>query len=108
MNLVKKMVLVSAVGVLSATSLPALAAAEGEALLSKYDCLACHRVDMKIVGPAYKDVAAKYKGDATAPEKLLAKVKAGGMGNWGQIPMSPHPTASDDDLKKIIAWILSL
>ncbi|CAK0773235.1 cytochrome c [Gammaproteobacteria bacterium] len=83
-------------------------AEDGEALLAKYDCLACHKVDARVVGPAYKEVAAKYKGDAGAPAALLAKVKAGGAGNWGEIPMSPHPDASDEDLKKIIAWVLSL
>ncbi|CAK0751008.1 cytochrome c [Gammaproteobacteria bacterium] len=108
MNFVKKMAVVGVMGWLAvAASAPAMAN-EGEALLGKYDCLACHKVDMKLVGPAYKDVAAKYKGDAAAPANLLAKVKNGGAGTWGPIPMPPHPTASDDDLKKIVAWILSL
>jgi cytochrome c len=109
MSFIKKIAVAGVMGWLAAAaSTPLMAAEEGEALLGKYDCLACHKTDMKVVGPAYKDVAAKYKGDASAPAALLAKVKAGGVGNWGQIPMPPHPTASDDDLKKIIAWILSL
>lgn len=84
------------------------AQADGLALAQKNNCLACHAVDQKLVGPAYKEVAAKYKGDATAPEKLAAKVKAGGAGSFGQIPMPPNPQVSDADLKEIIAWILAL
>ena len=85
-------------------------AAEGEAIMKKARCVACHAVDQKRVGPAYKDVAAKYKGDAKSPGHLFDKVRAGGSGNWGQVPMMPHPVdkISDDDLKAVIHWILSL
>ena len=78
--------------------------------MKKARCVACHAVDQKRVGPAYKDVAAKYKGDAKAPGHLFDKVRAGGSGNWGQVPMMPHPVdkISDDDLKAVIHWILSL
>lgn len=79
-----------------------------QALAQKNACMSCHGVDKKIVGPAYKDVAKKYAGDKTAEAKLLAKVKAGGKGVWGEIPMPPNPQVSDADAKKIIAWILSL
>ncbi len=79
-----------------------------EALAGKYGCLACHKVDMKIVGPAYKDVAAKYKGDAGAPARLAAKVKSGGSGVWGPIPMPPQAAVPDADLEKLIAWVMSL
>ena len=80
----------------------------GEELLKKNGCTACHAIDKKVVGPAYVDVAAKYKGDAGAPAKLAAKVKAGGSGVWGAIPMPPNPAVSDADLKAIISYVLAL
>lgn len=83
---------------------------DGEAIVKKARCVACHTVDTKRVGPAYKEVAAKYKGDAKAPARLFDKVRAGGAGNWGEVPMMAHPAdkISDDDLKAAIQWILSL
>jgi cytochrome c len=83
-------------------------AQDGPALLQKYSCIACHAVDKKIVGPAYNDVSAKYKGDAGAAAKLATKVKAGGSGVWGQVPMPPNPTVTDADLKTLISYILAL
>lgn len=68
--------------------------------------MSCHAIDKKLVGPAYKDVAAKYKGDAGAVDKLAAKVKAGGKGVWGQIPMPPN-NVTPDEAKKLVTWILS-
>ena len=65
-------------------------------------------VDKKIVGPAYKDVAKKYAGDKGAKAHLVAKVKAGGKGVWGQIPMPPNPQVSNEDAEKIVSWILTL
>lgn len=91
---------------LAAAALAAEAAPNGLALAGKYNCLACHAADHKIVGPAYKDVAAKYKGDKGAVAKLMAKVKAGGSGVWGPVPM-PAQQVSDADLKVIIDWVLS-
>jgi cytochrome c len=81
-----------------------------EEIVKKARCVACHAVDAKRVGPAYKDVAAKYKGDAKAPAMLFEKVRHGGSGNWGTVPMLPHPAdkIGDDDLKAAIAWILAL
>jgi cytochrome c len=81
---------------------------DGLALAQKNACLACHQVDKKVVGPAYKDVAAKYKGDKTAEAKLVKKVKEGGKGVWGEIPMPPNPQVKDEDIKTIVHWILSL
>ena len=78
------------------------------ALAQKNACLSCHGVDKKIVGPAYKDIAKKYAGDKGAHAKLVAKVKAGGKGVWGEIPMPPNPQVSAADADKIVSWILSL
>jgi cytochrome c len=77
-------------------------------LMKKDGCAACHAVDKKVIGPAYQDVAAKYKGDAGAAAKLTDKVKKGGVGVWGQIPMPPNAQVSDADIKSLVDWILTL
>jgi cytochrome c len=84
------------------------AAQANETLLKKYNCTACHGIDKKIVGPAYKDVAKKYKGQKDIAAKLVQKVKKGGSGVWGPIPMPPNPSVPDADLKKMVDYILSL
>lgn len=85
------------------------ALADGAALARKSGCMACHSVDSRVVGPSFKEVAAKYKGDQEAATKLAAKVRTGGSGSFGSMPMPPAPASvSDDDIKKIVAWILSL
>jgi cytochrome c len=86
----------------------AVQADAGEDLLKKNGCTACHAIDKKLVGPPYVEVAAKYKGDAGAAAKLFEKVKKGGSGVWGQVPMPPNPQVSDADLKAMIAYILAL
>ena len=78
------------------------------ALMQKDGCAACHAVDKKIVGPAYQDVAAKYKGDKDAAAKLVQKVKAGGSGVWGTVPMPPNAQVPDADIKALVSWILAL
>lgn len=84
-------------------------AEDAKALAQKSGCLACHSVDAKILGPGYKDVAAKYKGDKGAEAKLVAKVKAGGSGVWGPMPMpAMGAQVKDPDIKTIVQWILSL
>lgn len=84
-------------------------ASASQALAQKSGCLACHQVDKKVLGPSLKDVAAKYKGDATAEAKLIAKVKKGGSGVWGPMPMPANsPQVKDDDIKSIVKWILTL
>jgi cytochrome c len=80
--------------------------AAATALLTKYGCQACHAVDKKVVGPSYKEVAAKYAGDAGAAAKLAQKIKSGGSGVWGQIPMPPN-NVPDADLKTLTEWILA-
>ncbi|MFC3531486.1 c-type cytochrome [Vogesella facilis] len=76
-------------------------------LAQKYSCTACHAVEKKVVGPAYRDVAKKYAGDKGAEARLIAKVKAGGSGVWGSVPMPPNPQVSDADLKTLVKWVLS-
>ena len=88
----------------AACSLPAQASEE---LAKKYMCLTCHTVDKKLVGPSYHDVAAKYKGDKGAEAKLVEKVKKGGVGVWGQIPMPPNDKVPDADLKALVKWVLT-
>jgi cytochrome c5 len=82
--------------------------AGGQALMQKDGCAACHAIDRKVVGPAYQDVAAKYKDDKGAAARLAQKVKGGGAGVWGQVPMPANAAVSDDDIKALVAWILSL
>ncbi len=78
------------------------------AAAQKAGCMACHSMDKKLVGPAFKDIAAKYKGQGDAVAKLSEKVRKGGSGVWGPIPMSPNPAdkISDGDLKDVVSWIL--
>jgi cytochrome c len=83
-------------------------ASPGEDLVKKSGCTACHQNDKKLVGPAYQEVATKYKADAGAAAKLAVKVKAGGSGVWGPVPMPPHPQISEADIKTMIAYVLSL
>jgi cytochrome c len=86
----------------------ALDNASAQAMMQKNGCAACHAVDKKVIGPAYQDVAAKYKGDKDALAKLSDKVKKGGVGIWGQVPMPPNVQVSDADIKDLVSWILSL
>jgi cytochrome c len=95
----------AAVGLLAGA--PAFAT-DGQALAQKYACMSCHQVDKKVVGPAFKDVAAKYRGDKNAEGHLIEKVKKGGSGVWGTVPMPPSPQVPDADLKAIVSWVLSL
>jgi len=88
--------------------LAAPAAKADEALAKKHNCLACHTVEKKVVGPAYEDVAKKYRGKAGAEAMLIQKVKKGGGGVWGPIPMPPNAAVPDADVKKLVDWILSL
>ena len=83
---------------------PAVASDE---LAKKHACFACHAVDKKLVGPSYKDVAAKYRSDKGAEAKLFDKVKKGGTGVWGQVPMPPNAAVPDADIKALVKWIMS-
>ena len=89
---------------LATLSVPALA---DQALATAKNCMACHAVDKKLVGPAYRDVAAKYRDDPKAEAKLFDKVKKGGQGVWGQVPMPPNAQVPDADIHALVKWILS-
>ncbi|AVS61568.1 cytochrome C' [Paracidovorax avenae] len=84
---------------------PALA---DQALATAKNCMACHAVDKKLVGPSYKDVAAKYAGQKDAVDKLAAKIMKGGSGVWGPVPMPANSQVNEADAKKLAAWVLSL
>jgi cytochrome c len=84
------------------------AAHASEKLAQSSGCMTCHGVDKKIIGPAFKEVAAKYRGDKGAEAALIQKVKAGGKGVWGDMPMPPNAHVKDDDIKALVQWIMSL
>lgn len=88
-------------------SLIAAPAFANQELAQKKNCLACHAVDKKVVGPAYQDVAAKYAGQKDAVDKLSQKVIKGGGGVWGQVPMPPN-AVTEAEAKQLVTWILSL
>ena len=77
------------------------------ALATSKNCMSCHNIDRKVVGPAYKDVAAKYRGDKTAAATLANKIMAGGGGVWGVVKMPANPQVSEAEAKKLAAWVLS-
>ncbi|OGB00875.1 MAG: cytochrome C' [Burkholderiales bacterium RIFCSPHIGHO2_12_FULL_61_11] len=88
-----------------AVTTPALADLK---LATAKNCMACHAVDKKLVGPSYKDVAAKYAGQKDAVDKLAVKVMKGGAGVWGPVPMPANTQVTPDEAKKLVAWVLSL
>ncbi len=91
-----------------AVAAPALAAdSAGTALARKSNCLSCHAIDKKIVGPGYQEIAKKYAGQKDAEAKLIAKVKSGGAGTWGPIAMPPNSAVKDEDIKTLVKWILA-
>ncbi|MBO9570966.1 MAG: c-type cytochrome [Chitinophagaceae bacterium] len=81
---------------------------KGLELIGSNDCMSCHTIETKLVGPAYKDVAAKYENTEANIDTLVHKIQKGGTGNWGNIPMTPHPNLSDADAKEMVKYILSL
>jgi cytochrome c len=99
----KRLVNVLGIAILTGT-LPVQASEE---LAKKHACFACHTADKKMVGPSYKDVAAKYRADKAADAKLFDKIKKGGTGVWGQVPMPPNAAVPDADIRTLVKWILS-
>ncbi len=98
----KSLVVTSLIAAGLVMSAPAFA---NKDLATKSGCMACHQVDKKVVGPSYQDVAKKYT--AADEAKLVAKVKAGGAGVWGPVPMPPNAAVKDDDIKTLVKWILA-
>lgn len=82
-------------------------APRGQLVANANACMGCHAVDRKLVGPSFQQIAAKYKGDAQAQAKLARKVKEGGSGVWGMIPMPAHQTMSDADIRTVVDWVLA-
>jgi len=80
----------------------------GEDMLKKNGCTACHAIDKKLVGPAYKDVAAKYAGQKDAVDKLTAKIMKGGSGVWGPVPMPANTQVNEAEARKLATWVLTL
>ena len=98
----KKMMAILALS--TAATMPAMA---DQALATAKNCMACHAVDKKLVGPAYKEVAKKYAADKTAADKLASKIIKGGSGVWGAVPMPANPQVNEAEAKKLAAWVLS-
>jgi cytochrome c len=107
MNFAMTLLAGAALSVAGAAS-AALDNTSAEAMMKKDGCAACHSIDKKLIGPPYVEVAAKYKGDKDAVAKLTKKVKEGGSGVWGQIPMPPNAAVSNTDITDLVTWILSL
>ncbi|WP_374433903.1 c-type cytochrome [Inhella sp.] len=101
MKTILRSVLLAAAGLMTAN-----AAMADLALAQKKNCMACHAVDKKVVGPAYKDVAAKYAKDKKAADMLAEKIIKGGKGAWGEVPMPPNQVTADE-AKKLATWILT-
>ncbi|MFM0325465.1 c-type cytochrome [Caballeronia glebae] len=84
-----------------------VSSANAMAIARSNACMGCHAIDRKLVGPSFQQVAEKYKGDPQASAKLEKKVKSGGAGVWGSIPMPSHPKMNDADIKTVVSWILA-
>jgi cytochrome c len=99
----RAVILVAATFAIMAYAHPAQA---DQSLAAKNNCMACHAVDRKLVGPSYRDVANRYRGQAGAADKLAAKIRGGGSGVWGPIPMPPSPQLSESDARRLAEWVL--
>ena len=106
----KSIVNILAMGAAAALTASALAAdpRAAEDIAKASGCLACHTIDKKLVGPSYKEIADKYRKDKGAEANLIKKVKAGGKGAWGDVPMPPNAHVKDADIKTLVQWVLSI
>ena len=98
---------ISAACVLAALAMMAGSVQANEKLAQASGCMTCHGIDKRVIGPSYKEIAAKYRNDKSAEGALIKKVKAGGKGVWGEVPMPPNPHVKDPDVKTLVEWILS-
>ena len=85
-----------------------LLANDAKKLIKNNGCLACHSVKLKVLGPSFIDIANKYENNISSQQILVQKIKKGGSGNWGNIPMMPHPNITNDELNMMVRWILDL
>jgi len=99
---------VAVTAILFASSLASSYTLATEKLAQSSGCMGCHTIERKIIGPAFKEVSQKYQGNKTAAANLINKVKSGGSGVWGPVPMPPNPHVKDEDVKAIVQWILAL
>ena len=102
-----KHIVILAAGLLVAGAANTAYAQDAAKLAAEKACMACHAIDKKVVGPGFKDVAAKYKANATAEAMLVQKVLKGGVGVWGQVPMPPNASLKEEEAKLLVKWILS-
>lgn len=100
--------LAAAASLLAGSASAAVTEAEAMGIAQKNGCLACHQLDKKLVGPAWREVGRKYGGQADAEAMLLTKVKKGGKGVWGPVPMPPNATVKDPDIKTLVQFVLTL
>ena len=97
------------IGAVAAAAVMALAgtAQANEKLAQASGCMTCHGVDKKLLGPSYQEIAQKYRGNKSAEADLIKKVKGGGSGVWGAVPMPPNAHVKDEDIKTLVVWIMS-
>jgi len=93
---------------LAVALLAAMPASASTALAQQKNCLNCHQIERKVVGPAFKDVAQRYTGQKDAAPRLAEKIRLGGAGAWGPVPMSANPQVTPDEAKRLADWVLSL
>lgn len=99
-----KLVVATLIATGALLSAPAMASAD---LARAKNCMACHAVDRRLVGPSYQEIAARYKGKAGIEAELAKKIKAGGVGAWGRIPMPPNPQLTDAEIARLVKWIMA-
>jgi cytochrome c len=100
--------LLAGASLIAAGGAPAADAKAAEQLAKKSLCTACHAINKKMVGPGFNEIAAKYRGQKDAEAMLITKVKKGGKGVWGPVPMPPNPGVKDEDVKTLVQWVLSI
>jgi cytochrome c len=108
MNMKPRLMLVLTIGLLASASAFSQSADVAMDLARKSGCLACHGLDNKLVGPSWRDVGKKYAGVADAEDKLVAKVRKGGKGVWGEVPMPPNVTVKEADVRTLVQYVLTL
>ena len=104
----KQFVIAAALFAAAASAHAAVDAAKAQEIANKNACMGCHQVDKKLVGPSYKEVAAKYAGQKDAVDKLTQKVMKGGSGTWGAVPMPANPQVNEAEAKQLVQWVLSI